>query len=213
MSVSEKAPETAGRTIRSWARWYDLVDLLSFGGTKRIRRSAIRAAAPQPGEAVLDAGCGTGSLLLMLEEKVGPEGRVEGIDASPEMVEEAGKKLAKKGSRAKAQVALMEEIPFGNGEFDLVTSTYVFHHLPDDLKRKGLAEIRRVLKPGGRFLLVDFEGGGHSPIGWLLSLFGHSHDHGHLQELTQMMEGAGFSDVRRLKSKKHRTMAFIRAVV
>lgn len=211
-SVKEKAPETAGRTIRSWARWYDLVDLITFGASKRVRQATVKAAAPQPGEAVLDVGSGTGTLLLMLAEKVGREGRVEGIDASPEMVEEARKKLAKDGSQANAQVALIEEIPFGDGEFDLVTSTYVFHHLPDDLKRKGLAEIRRVLKPGARFLLVDFAGGSHSPLAWLVSLFGHSHGHGQLHDLKAMIEEAGFKEVERLPSKKHKTMAFVRAV-
>lgn len=232
----ERAPETTGRTIRSWARWYDWLDVLTFGSQKRLLRSVVRAAAPDAGDAVLDVGCGTGTLALLLEEAVGAEGRVEGIDASPEMIAEARKKISKKRPRANVQVALIEQIPFGEGEFDLATSTYVFHHLPEELKKTGLAEIRRVLKPGGRLLIVDFagqhmwgRGGSHSLIGHLMAIiFGRadrrrladsasedvpSHAHGdYTHTLIAMMEEAGFSDVRRLKSKKHKSAAFIRGV-
>jgi ubiquinone/menaquinone biosynthesis C-methylase UbiE len=207
----EEAPETTGATIRSWARWYDWLDVLTFGSQKRLLRSVVRAAAPDVGDAVLDVGCGTGALALLVDEAVGADGRVEGIDASPEMIAEARRKIAEEGGRANVQVALIEKIPFGDGEFDIATSTYVFHHLPDDLKRTGLEEIRRVLKPGGRALIVDFAGGGHSLMGHLLSIFGHVHGD-YVHDLIGMMEEAGFSDVRRLKSKKHRTAAFIRGV-
>lgn len=207
----DEAPETAGQTIRSWARWYDWLDVLTFGSQKKLLRSVVRAASPGPGDAVLDVGCGTGTLALLLDEAVGADGRVEGIDASPEMIAEARKKIGKNGGRANAQVALIEQIPFGDGEFDLATSTYVFHHLPAGLKKKGVAEIRRVLKPGARLLIVDFAGGSHSFMGHLMSVFGHAHGD-YVHELTSIMEEAGFSDVRRLKSKKHKTAAFIRGV-
>jgi ubiquinone/menaquinone biosynthesis C-methylase UbiE len=212
----EEAPETTGRTIRSWARWYDWLHLLTFGSQKRLLRSVVRAAAADVGDAVLDVGCGTGTLALFVDEAVGADGRVEGIDASPEMIAEARKKIAREGGRANVQVALIEEIPFGDGEFDIATNTYVFHHLPDDLKRRGVAEIRRVLKPGGRLLIVDFAAGSNSLIGHLLSIFGHGHSGlargDYVHDLIGMMEEAGFSDVRRLKSKKHKTAAFIRGV-
>jgi ubiquinone/menaquinone biosynthesis C-methylase UbiE len=162
----------------------------------------VKAAKPATGEAVLDVGCGTGTLALMLGEKVGDDGRVEGVDASPEMIAEARKKAGSGGARSRFQVALVEQIPFEDDEFDLVVSSFMFHHLPKQLKRDGLTEIRRVLKPDGRFLLVDFAGDSDSLIGHLFSIFG-GHSHGNdSAELLSMIEDAGFAEVRRLKSKR-----------
>ena len=153
------APKTAGHVIR-WggihgARWYDLVGrVISFGRDKAIREQLVGLAAPAPGEQVLDVGCGTGTLALALQLRVGA-GEVHGIDASPEMIEVAKEKAAKAGSDIDFRLALIEAIPFPDASFDLVTSSLMLHHLPDDLKAKGLLEIRRVLKPGGRFVAVD----------------------------------------------------------
>ncbi len=156
------APHTAGRVIH-WARYYDLFGrLISFGRDKAIRQKVVQLASPSPGENVLDVGCGTGTLAIAINPRVG-EGEVHGIDASPEMIEVAKEKAAKAGAEIDFQVALIEAIPFPDASFDLVTSSLMLHHLPDDLKRKGFAEIRRVLKPGGRFLAMDFAAHSHSP--------------------------------------------------
>src|SRR5919199_5676774 len=142
------APQTAGRGLHG-ARWYDLFGtVISFGRDKAIREKLVELAAPAPGEKVLDVGCGTGTLALALKARVGT-GEVHGIDASPEMIAVAKEKAAKAGSDIIFQVALIEAIPFPAATFDLVTSSLMLHHLPDDLKRRGLAEIRRVLKPRG----------------------------------------------------------------
>jgi len=188
------APQTAGRVIR-WARWYDLFGtVILFGRDKAVREKLIELAAPLPGEKVLDVGCGTGTLALALKSSVGT-GEVHGIDASPEMIEVAREKAAKAASDIDFQVALIEAIPFPDATFDLVTSSLMLHHLPDDLQRTGLGEIRRVLKPGGSFVAMDFAAHSHSPLGHLLSVFGHSRGESIVDKLAPMLKDAGFSDV------------------
>ena len=203
------APQTAGRVLHG-ARWYDLVTrVLSFGRDKALREQLLEPAAPAPGETVLDVGCGTGTLALALKSSVGT-GAVHGIDASPEMIEVAKEKAAKAGSAIDFQVAPIEALPFPAATFDLVTSSLMLHHLPEDLKRTGLAEIRRVLKPGGRFMALDFAAHSHSPLGHLLSIFGHSRGESMVDKLMPMLKDAGFSDVEGIPTR-HKNVAFIRA--
>ena len=137
-----EAPQTAGRTIRSWARFYDAASwLLSLGRASGIRKMIAEMAAAAPGEAVLDVGCGTGSLAIALKAEVGESGEVRGIDASPEMIERARRKAAKQGAAVEFVVAPIEELRFPEARFDLVVSSFMLHHLPDDVKRKGLAPV------------------------------------------------------------------------
>ncbi len=207
----ELAPETTGRTIRSWARFYDAVSwLISFGKAPAIRKKTVALAQPAAGEKALDVGCGTGTLAIALRAKVGPGGEVVGIDAAPEMIAVARDKAAKQGADIDFRVGLIEEIPFPDDSFDLVLSSFMLHHLPDDLKRNGLAEIRRVLKPGGRFLVVDLTVHGDSFVGHVMTLIGHG-ERGQASELRAIVDDAGFAEVEILKSR-FKQLAFVRAL-
>jgi ubiquinone/menaquinone biosynthesis C-methylase UbiE len=202
-------PETAGRVIH-WARGYDFFGrVITFGRDKAIRDKLIELAAPSPGEKVLDIGCGTGTLAIAIKPRVGA-GEVHGIDASLEMIQVAKEKSAKAGSAIDFRVALIEAIPFPDASFDLMTSSLMLHHLPDDLKAKGFLEVRRVLKPGGRFMAVDFAADSHSPLGHLLAIFGHSRGENMVEKLTPMLKDAGFSEVGGIPTP-HKNFAFIRA--
>jgi ubiquinone/menaquinone biosynthesis C-methylase UbiE len=158
---------------------------------------------------VLDIGCGTGTLAIAIKPRVGA-GEVHGIDASLEMIQVAKEKSAKAGSAIDFRVALIEAIPFPDASFDLMTSSLMLHHLPDDLKAKGFLEVRRVLKPGGRFMAVDFAADSHSPLGHLLAIFGHSRGENMVEKLTPMLKDAGFSEVGGIPTP-HKNFAFIRA--
>src|SRR5574341_377716 len=141
------APQTKGRTIRHWAPLYEAAGwLMSFGQLPAIRKQSIAVAELKPGERVLDVGCGPGSLTVPAAKAVGEEGKVAGIDASPEMIDVARRNAAKQGLDIDFQVAPIEGLPFGDGEFDAVLSSLMLHHLPDDVKAQGLGEVLRVLK-------------------------------------------------------------------
>lgn len=191
---SVSAPQTRGRVIH-WARFYDLISLLMCSS---VRRKTVEMAQLVPGEKVLDVGCGTGTLAIAAKSKVGPRGGVHGIDASPEMIEVAQRKAAKERVDVRFQVALIEELPFPDSQFDLVLSSLMLHHLPDDLKQKGFAEIKRVLKPGGRLFAVDLGAKDRSLLGRILGFIpGHHHrlPPDYLDQLKVMAQETGFSDV------------------
>ncbi len=176
-SHAEAAPQTAGRLIH-WAKRYDLfVQVVGLGQAKRLRRITIDLADVQPGEHILDVGCGTGDLALLAQKRVGSSGQAAGIDASPEMIDVARRKAARAHSGADFRLSAIEQMPFPDGAFDVVFSSLMMHHLPDDLQPRALAEVRRVIKPGGRLVIVDFK----QAVG--------------MQSLAALVKTAGFNQV------------------
>ncbi|HXZ87815.1 MAG TPA: methyltransferase domain-containing protein [Candidatus Binataceae bacterium] len=153
-----QAPRTTGKVIH-WAFRYDLlIWAISLGRERAFREKEIDLAGLKPGDSVLDVGCGTGTLAIAAKRRVGADGSVYGIDASPEMIARAANKARKAGVEVDFKPAAMEALPFPDATFDVVLSSAMFHHLPDQALRDGIREIRRVLKPGGRLLAVDFGG-------------------------------------------------------
>jgi len=150
------APQTTGGTI-SWAHSYDnVVRLMTLGQDGAIRKKTVALAQLKPGETVLDVGCGTGAITRLAKKQVGASGRVVGLDASPEMIEAAREKAAKAKLDIDFRLEPIERMSFPDASFDVVLSSFMIHHLPGDLKRLGLLEVRRVLKPGGRLLIAEF---------------------------------------------------------
>lgn len=148
--------ETSGVTL-SWAFLYDIVvRLILFGQERKMRNATVDLARLQPGERVLDVGCGTGTLAIAAKKRVGGA-EIHGTDAAPEMIARAQQKAQRAGVAVDFQAGLVEAIHFPDDSLDVVLSSLMLHHLPVDLKTQAFAEIYRVLKPGGRLLVVDFE--------------------------------------------------------
>ena len=206
-----EAPTTRGRTIRRWARFYDLFSwVMSLGQEPAIRRKALDVAHLSPGHHLLDVGCGTGTLALTAWRRLQPEGKVFGIDASPEMIVIAQEKAIKRALRVSFQVSTIEHLPFPDASFDVVLSSFMLHHLPGDVRRQGFAQVFRVLKPGGRFLAVDLADSSRSLIGRLTGVFGHAMPRGYVEGLVSEMRAAGLENVREVESNFH-YLAFLEA--
>ncbi len=183
-----KAYETRGY-VWNWARRYDLlIGFVTFGREQAFRQRIADLARLQPGERVLDVGCGTGSLAMVALQRVGETGGVSGIDPSVQMIACASYKATRRGLSLDFQVGAIEQLTFPDQSFDVVLSSFMMHHLPDDLKRQGLAEIVRVLKPGGRLLVLDMKG----HVGpWKSSI----------QDQPALMKEAGFAQVEMGKTR------------
>jgi demethylmenaquinone methyltransferase/2-methoxy-6-polyprenyl-1,4-benzoquinol methylase len=130
---------------------YDLVNTVLSGGTDGgWRRRAARATRLQPGGSALDVACGSGKLTAELAGIAGGKGRVVGLDFSPQMLEVA--------RRDHPGIEFLEgdalNLPFGDGSFDASTIAFGLRNLADPVR--GLREMQRVVKPGGRSVVLEF---------------------------------------------------------
>lgn len=156
------APVTDGATLDRLAPFYDLLcRIIGLGAA--FRHCTVGLARLVPNERVLDVGCGTGVLTRLAADLVGPAGVVIGIDAAPDMIRIARENATISWNGARFQLAAVEDLPFENGSFDVVVVSLLLHHLPLGLKHKGLRESLRVLRPGGRIIVTDFD----RPRNWL----------------------------------------------
>lgn len=123
----------------------------------RLRDETLAALAPASGECAIDIGCGTGAEVRRMAALVGPEGRAVGVEPHPDLRAEAQRRAADEGVAAEFVDADALVLPFEDGSVDVVRSERVFQHLPDP--EGAIAEIVRVLKPGGRVAITDSDWG------------------------------------------------------
>jgi len=139
-------------------------------GAERLQRELIESAAVVPGQRVLDIGCGTGSVTLLVA-RLHPEADVVGLDPDPKALERARRKAARASLEVRFDRGFSDQLPYPDATFDRVFSSFMFHHLGNDEQSKTLSEVRRVLRPGGSLHLIDFDWqhqGKKSLIGQLL---------------------------------------------
>ncbi len=157
-SPDEPAPRTRGRTLDHAAAVYDLLaPVMTLGQEGRYRKLAIRLLNPQGGDRVLDVGCGTGILTRQIARRLAGAGACAvGLDAAPKMIAVARRRAASL-PHLRFDVGVAEALAYGDASFDGAVSTFFFHHIDADLKRRSLAELLRVLKPGGKLIIVDVD--------------------------------------------------------
>jgi ubiquinone/menaquinone biosynthesis C-methylase UbiE len=135
-------------------RFYDPVIRLTLR-EDAFKRSLVERTRLRPDHDVLDLGCGTATLTLMLKS-AGPGARVTGIDGDPTVLALARAKVQAAGVAVELRQGMAYDLPFPPASFDRVVSSLVFHHLADPDKARTFAEVRRVLRPGGELHVADW---------------------------------------------------------
>ncbi len=148
--------ESTGQIIR-WAWFYDtFTNFLMLGQRNKAIRATLDMIQIQPQDSILDVGCGTGTMALLAKNDY-PTISVHGLDAGEEMIAFARQKAARRGADVDFRQGLAQELSYPDASFEVVINSLVMHHLPPEVKDQAAAEIYRVLKPGGRLLIVEFE--------------------------------------------------------
>jgi ubiquinone/menaquinone biosynthesis methyltransferase len=134
---------------------YDFItSFLSFGMDRGWKRRLVDMLSLKGNESVLDLACGTGDITFAVAEKL-PNGKAQGLDITKEMIELAdAKRTSRNAANVSFQVGDIMKMPFDDNSFDHVTCGYALRNVPD--VEGALREIRRVLKPGGKFCSLDF---------------------------------------------------------
>src|SRR5512136_1490400 len=188
---------------------------MTLGRERTLRETTVNLAQVKPGDCILEVGCGTGTLTLAAKRRAGPSGKAFGIDVIPGMIEVSRRKAAQANEDATFQLGSIDNIPFPANQFDVVMCSFMIFHMSENTRRKGIAEIYRVLKPQGRLLVLDLALP-TQPVQKAIAkkLFGGMLEH-ELRALLPVLEASGFSNVE-LGPAKFRVLglavlAFVRA--
>ena len=168
---------------------------VTLGRERTLREMTVSLAQVKPGDCVLEVGCGTGTLTLAAKRQAGQSGKVFGIDIIPGMIERSQRKAAQANVDVTFQLGSMDDIPFSADQFDVVMCSFMIFHMSEMVRRKGITEIYRVLKPQGRLLVLDLAlPTDPLPRAIAKALFGGMLQHD-LRELLPLMESSGYSDM------------------
>ena len=154
-----------------------------------------------PGMRVLDLGCGTGSLTILIKQSH-LMSHVYGLDADPQVLEIARSKADQAGAKITLEQGMAYRLPFPDGWFDRVLTSLMLHHLTTDQKQQAMSEVYRVLQPGGKFAVLDF-GVPHSAYAQLTAqVIRRTEQAGDNIRglLPEMMKKAGFKNVSEIDS-------------
>ncbi|GAB0102186.1 bifunctional demethylmenaquinone methyltransferase/2-methoxy-6-polyprenyl-1,4-benzoquinol methylase UbiE [Nocardia sp. JMUB6875] len=150
VSTTESRPVGA---LITWPRRYNLLtDVYLLGRGGKLVEYFATASGIRPGDRAIDIGCGPGRLANALARKAGPQGRVTGVDASGPMIEYA---TAHAAPTCTFELVPAQSIAYPEASFDVATSTFAMHHIPESERKTALTNVFRILRPGGRLLLAD----------------------------------------------------------
>jgi ubiquinone/menaquinone biosynthesis C-methylase UbiE len=169
--------------------------LLWLLGADKPKRQLIEQASLRPGMRVLDVGCGTGSLAVLIK-KSHPDAEVVGLEPDPAAIATANRKAKRAMLPIEFERGFSDRMPYPDSSFDRVFSSFMIHHLKPDERSATLREIRRVLKPRGSVHVLDFaphDSAPHGAGGHRFHLAPHAHERfeGHM---TALMSAAGFDE-------------------
>jgi len=154
---AEEKADLVKDVFDSVATRYDIMNDLMLAGLHRLwKRHTIDQAAVRPGDCVLDLAGGTGDLALRFARQVGPKGHVVLADINAAMLEQGRRRLVDAGIGGNLSIAQVnaEELPFDEGTFDCITIAFGLRNVTD--KQAALDSMCRVLKPGGKALILEF---------------------------------------------------------
>jgi len=192
---SRHSAASHGHVLASPQTYEFTVELFFLGRRRTSYQALVAAAGVGPGQHVLDVGCGTGYLSRLVARSVGPNGMVIGIDPSESMVRYGSQKTASIAN-CEFQVGATEALPFPGDHFDVVVSSLVLHHLPEDLRLRALEEMRRVLRPSGTLLVAEARNPGHGVFGLLARALGYDCIAQQVERLDSLAAAAGLGDIR-----------------